>query len=243
MTYHCKGKAMEGIGMEVCAAQATGFEAADGPDAGPDDGPGLGLPFEAHLNPMELRLARKIVNGLEPADPQEEIHAWHLAVSHILAAQRFGKSRQEGLSQRAEQIEIGLAVRLMTLADRKSAALDRHRAFRLKTAREAVREAREAAQREEVRLARAARERRQAGQWPPVALAGLREPVDAEMAVEPGSPVEVPEAAGPADPVAPAGPAAGGAGMPETPPLNRRERRAALARLRKLARGGSGQGP
>ena len=131
MTYHCKGKAMEGIGMEVCAAQATGFEAADGLDAGPDDGPGLGLPFEAHLNPMELRLAHKIVDGLAPQDPQEEIHAWHLAVSHILAAQRFGKSRQDGLSQRAEQIEVGLAVRLMTLADRKSAALDRHRTFRL----------------------------------------------------------------------------------------------------------------
>ncbi len=139
------GEMMEG--MEESAAEALRFEAAaetwdaaeDGTDTerdpGPDPGPGLGLPYEAHLNPMELRLARKIVNGLEPQDPQEEIHAWHLAVSHILAAQRIGKSRQEGLSQRAEQIEIGLAVvRLMTLSDRKSAAQDRHRAFRLKAA-------------------------------------------------------------------------------------------------------------
>ncbi len=90
--------------IEDSAAAAVRFEGAaetwDAAEDEPEAGPGLGLPFEAHLNPMELRLARKIVAGLEPQDPQEEIHAWHLAVSHILAAQRFGKSRQDGLSQR-----------------------------------------------------------------------------------------------------------------------------------------------
>ena len=162
------GEMMEG--MAESAAEALRFEAAaetwdaaaDGTDTehdpGPDPGPGLGLPFEAHLNPMELRLARKIVNGLEPQDPQEEIHTWHLAVSHILAAQRFGKSRQEGLSARAEQIEIGLAVRLMTLSDRKSAALDRHRTFRLKAAEQASLEASARAYREADEAKRAADE-------------------------------------------------------------------------------------
>ncbi len=162
------GEMMEG--MEESAAEALRFEAAaetwdaaaDGTDTehdpGPDPGPGLGLPFEAHLNSMELRRARKIVNGLEPADPQEEIHAWHLAVSHLLAAQRIGKSRQDGLSQRAEQIEIGLAVRLMTLSDRKSAALDRHRTFRLKTAEQASLEAAARAYREADEAKRAAEE-------------------------------------------------------------------------------------
>ena len=162
------GEMMEG--MAESAAEALRFEAAaetwdaaaDGTDTehdpGPDPGPGLGLPFEAHLNPMELRLARKIVDGLEPQDPQEEMHTWHLAVSHILAAQRFGKSRQEGLSARAEQIEIGLAVRLMTLSDRKSAALDRHRTFRLKAAEQASLEAAARAYREADEAKRAAEE-------------------------------------------------------------------------------------
>ncbi len=102
-------EAMAGDVMEDCAAEALRGEAAqkiwDGADAEPEAGPGLGLPFEAFLNPVELRLAHKVVDGLEPSDPQEEIHAWHLAAAHLLAAQRIGKSRQEGLSQRAEQIE------------------------------------------------------------------------------------------------------------------------------------------
>ena len=143
--------------MEAACAAAAGPQAAE-------DGPGLGLPFEAHLNPMELKLAHKMVAGLAPCDPQEEMHAWHMAVSHILSAQRFGKSRQEGLSERAGQIEIGLAVRLMALADRKSASLDRHRAFRLKAADEAEQRARVRAYQEAEAAKRAAEDAKQA-EW------------------------------------------------------------------------------
>lgn len=89
-------------------------------------------------------MARRFVAELEVEDPQEEVHAWHLAASHILAAQRIGKSRQEDLSKRAERIEVGLAVRLMTLADRKSTALDRHRIARLKPEELAWKQASEA---------------------------------------------------------------------------------------------------
>jgi hypothetical protein len=124
-----------------------GLDAEPGgePEEERDEGPGVGLPYEAFLNPMELKLAHKIVDGLEPGDPQEEIHAWHLAVSHPFAAERIGKARQPDLPLRPQQIEMGLAVRIMTLCDRKSAALDRHRAFRQKAAEQAARAAEKAA--------------------------------------------------------------------------------------------------
>jgi hypothetical protein len=132
-------------------------EPGGGPEEERDEEPGVGLPYEAFLNPMELKLAHKIVDGLEPGDPQEEIHAWHLAVSHPFAAERIGKARQPDLPLRPQQIEMGLAVRIMTLCDRKSAALDRHRAMKQKAAREERREAEqkaEAAAREAETLAR-----------------------------------------------------------------------------------------
>ena len=208
--------------VEGCAAQAARFEAAretwdateDGLDAGsevgPDDGLGLGLPFEAHLNPMELRLVRKVVDGLEPEDPQEEMHACHMAVSHILAAQRFGKSRQEGLSQRAEQIEIGLAVRLMTLADRKSAALDRHRDLKHRRAREAKREAERTAEKAaQTAVREAALTGAPLGEAPPTGPA--------------------PEAPGPCPGQAPGQ-------SPGQAPLSRQQRRALARREKKQAR-------
>jgi hypothetical protein len=116
-----------------------------GPEGEPDAGPGPGMPFEGFLNPMERRLALRIVEGLEPSDPQEEIHAWHLAATHLLAAERIGKARQPGLPERPQQIELGLAVRLMTLSDRKSAALDRHREMKYRREREEKRAAEKAA--------------------------------------------------------------------------------------------------
>ncbi len=142
-------EAIAGDVVEDCAAEAPRLEFAaeigdeEGLDAGHDLGPGVGLPFEAFLNPVELRLAHRIVDGLAPGDPQEEIHAWHLAATHLFAAERVGKARQPGLPLRPQQIEMGLAVRIMTLCDRKSAALDRHRAFRQKAAEKAEKAAEE----------------------------------------------------------------------------------------------------
>ena len=130
---------MDGLGVEEIAAAGAAASGAwdnaydDGTEDGAcGEGPAMGLAFEAFLNPMELKMARRFVADLAPRDAQEEVHAWHLAASHLLAAQRIGKSRQDGLSARAEQIEIGLAVRLMALADRKSASLDRHRIAKLR---------------------------------------------------------------------------------------------------------------
>jgi hypothetical protein len=90
-------------------------------------GPGLGLAFAEVLGPQERRLAASIVERLEPSDPQEEMHSWKLAVTHLLAAERIGKARQPDLPERPQQIELGLALRLMSLNQRESAALDRHR--------------------------------------------------------------------------------------------------------------------
>ncbi len=232
--------------VEGCAAQAARFEAAretwdaaeDGLDAGsevgPDDGLGLGLPFEAHLNPMELRLVRKVVDGLEPEDPQEEMHACHMAVSHILAAQRFGKSRQEGLSQRAEQIEIGLAVRLMTLADRKSAALDRHRDLKHRRAREAKREAERTAEKAaQTAVREAALTGAPLGEAPPAAGPGSMPGAGSGSMPEavPGSMSGTGPGAPPAEPAPEApGPCPGQA------PLSRQQRRALARREKKEAR-------
>jgi hypothetical protein len=55
------------------------------------------------------------------------MHSWKLAVTHLLAAERIGKARQPDLPERPQQIELGLALRLMSLNQRESAALDRHR--------------------------------------------------------------------------------------------------------------------
>lgn len=166
---------MVGEMTEEMAAEALRYETAlemrgraaarleRGLDGGPeedlDQEPEVGLPFEAFLNPVELRLAHKIVDGLEPGDPQEEIHAWHLAVTHLFAAERIGKARQPDLPLRPQQIEMGLAVRIMTLCDRKSAALDRHRDHKQRAAERAEKGAEKAAEKAAFAAAAAARQR------------------------------------------------------------------------------------
>jgi hypothetical protein len=62
------------------------------------------------------------------------MHSWKLAVTHLLAAERIGKARQPDLPERPQQIELGLAVRLMSLNQRESAALDRHRDMKARAA-------------------------------------------------------------------------------------------------------------
>ena len=69
------------------------------------------------------------------------MHAWKLAVTHLLAAERIGKARQPELPERPQQIELGLALRLMSLNQRESAALDRHREGKARTTERAEKRA------------------------------------------------------------------------------------------------------
>jgi hypothetical protein len=150
-------------------------------------GLGLGLPFAEVLGPQERRLASSIVERLEPSDPQEEMHSWKLAVTHLLAAERIGKARQPDLPDRPQQIELGLALRLMSLNQRESAALDRHREVKARAAERAEKRAekraaaRRAAKPTPVRVTQRMTEAAPPGTYPPA----------------PGAPREAFEAAAP----------------------------------------------
>jgi hypothetical protein len=171
------------MALEAMAGEMAGETMAPGVAVGA----GLGLPFERVLGPQERRLAASIVERLEPADPQEEMHSWKLAVTHILAAERIGKARQPDLPERPQQIELGLALRLMSLNQRESAALDRHRDMRARAVERAEKRsekraaARRAAKRAPVRVTQRMTESAPPGTFPPA----------------PGAPREAFEAASP----------------------------------------------
>ncbi len=90
----------------------------------------LAAQVEALFDGDEEALAKSFMAALAPGDAQEQALALQMALTHLLALERIGAAREAELSEKPQWIEMGLAARFLSLHQRESASLDRHRAVR-----------------------------------------------------------------------------------------------------------------
>lgn len=90
----------------------------------------LSAQLEAMFDGDEKALARCFMAALAPGDAQEQALAVQMALTHQLAVECIGAAREAELPEQPQWIEMGLATRFLSLHQRESAALDRHRAVK-----------------------------------------------------------------------------------------------------------------